>query len=769
MKRGLRTALEAAKRRLKQLNSALVTLPASDSEELRSGRTRVFCTTYNNASEHYRSRLQWLCEREERPRTRAETYAVRNPTNGARVTDKTHELDNVEKQLLGRGPKFALATAINEQTREDCQTSFARFAYQYRWGVTREEKRADTSGEVALPTYPRSTEINLPPTDIDTEVKLRRLYHTLMRIIDNEPQRAKWSNLPREEARALRALRNKPIALMPSDKGGEFCAINLQTYKDLGRTHLADTTTYRPIPRMTAKTIERKINHAWKTVCRERTIPWRCERSFISSSTSLATFHHMIKTHKPGPELRIRPIVASRSSPTEKITWLLKTILSPLLNNVPTHLPDSEHLMAAVLGAGTPIRSQYQHQCSLDVEALYTSVPVNDALAAVRDKLQTGAIPEPLQADDVVQLLETVFRLTYFHFEGRIYQQVRGLPMGSSVSGIVAIIFMETIERKALAQFVHCPLYFRYVDDCYALVRDADKALELQACLNSQHPQINFELENCTLVGRTTRLSLLDLTVSIDTGGEAHFDFYTKGAKSEVFTHRDSALPWSQKAATIRNEQRRITARSGENDDNNQAAFQEKLRANGYTLEDLRRVNSTTRRRRPNRTRPAGTIHYISLPFLGEKAENKIRRAFTQEGINARIYRRSTTILDLVRPRQPEIRQCKWTTCPTKETANCFVRNCVYQITCSPCGRRYIGSTTRHLHERVREHVATGQGSTIHEHLTNCGGGVAQVQVRILVRERDEVNVRLREAIIIKRRRPELNTRNDSDLIESVF
>ena len=57
-------------------------------------------------------------------------------------------------------------------------------------------------------------------------------------------------------------------------------------------------------------------------------------------------------------------------------------------------------------------------------------------------------------------------------------------------------------------------------------------------------------------------------------------------------------------------------------------------------------------------------MHYIDLPFLGEGAERKIRKAFTQEGINIRVYRRSTTILDIVRPRQPEVRRYMWVDCP---------------------------------------------------------------------------------------------------------
>ena len=342
--------------------------------------------------------------------------------------------------------------------------------------------------------------------------------------------------------------------------------------------------------------------------------------------------------------------------------------------------------------------------------------------------------------------------------------------MGCAVSGIVAIIFMEAIETRALAQFARCPLYLRYVYDCYALMKDADEARELQACLNGQHPSIRFDLEDCQQDQGATSLSLLDLTVHIDSSGEASFDFYAKEARSSVFLHRDSALPWNQKAATIRNERKRIAARSSVNNEANQRAFEEKLHTNGYTTGDLRRVQPTNRgRRRPHGARPEDAIHYIDLPFLGENAERRIRRAFTREGIGIRIYRRSTTILDKVRPRQREIRRCNWEACPTKEAAKCFVKNCVYEVTCTPCGHRYVGSTTRPLHERVREHSVTGRGSTIHEHLVNCGGGTAQVRVRVLAREKDEVNTRLREAIIIKRLRPELNTRAESDFVDLVF
>ena len=125
--------------------------------------------------------------------------------------------------------------------------------------------------------------------------------------------------------------------------------------------------------------------------------------------------------------------------------------------------------------------------------------------------------------------------------------------------------------------------------------------------------------------------------------------------------------------------------------------------------------------------------------------------------------------MDYVRPRQPEVRRCIWESCPMKETGQCFSKNVVYEVICTPCGRRYVGSTTRPVHERIREHTANGRGSTVHNHFLTCGEGTARVSVRIVAREKDEVNTRLREAIVIKRTRPELSTREDSDLVDLIF
>ena len=97
---------------------------------------------------------------------------------------------------------------------------------------------------------------------------------------------------------------------------------------------------------------------------------------------------------------------------------------------------------------------------SFDVESLFTNVPVDEAVEIVRRRLQEDEFLDercPLPVDTIVDLLELCLKSTYFLFHGQFYQQVDGVAMGSPVSPIVANIFMEEFEQKALATMVNPP------------------------------------------------------------------------------------------------------------------------------------------------------------------------------------------------------------------------------------------------------------------------------------------------------------------------
>jgi hypothetical protein len=69
-------------------------------------------------------------------------------------------------------------------------------------------------------------------------------------------------------------------------------------------------------------------------------------------------------------------MVSNVNAPTHKISLLLSRILKPLLKTVPAHLESSEELInqLKILEA-----KQHLYPFSLDVVALYTSIPILDA------------------------------------------------------------------------------------------------------------------------------------------------------------------------------------------------------------------------------------------------------------------------------------------------------------------------------------------------------------------------------------------------------
>ena len=90
---------------------------------------------------------------------------------------------------------------------------------------------------------------------------------------------------------------------------------------------------------------------------------------------------------------------------------------------------------------------------SYDVTALFTSVPIPPVLKIIEKKLTKDKDLKQrtnMTIKHIIKLLEFCPRSTYFVFQGQHYEQVEGAAMGSPLSPIVANIYMEHFETKAL-------------------------------------------------------------------------------------------------------------------------------------------------------------------------------------------------------------------------------------------------------------------------------------------------------------------------------
>ena len=114
--------------------------------------------------------------------------------------------------------------------------------------------------------------------------------------------------------------------------------------------------------------------------------------------------------------------------------------------------------------------------------------------------------------------------------------------MGSPVSPIVANLYMEYLEQKALSTAPHQPRFWcRYVDDTFVIHKEANKQGFLQH-INSVDPAIKFTMEDNKEDGS---IPFLDTIVKPEVDGSLSISVYRKP------THTDQYLQWDSHTTSL--------------------------------------------------------------------------------------------------------------------------------------------------------------------------------------------------------------------------
>ena len=198
---------------------------------------------------------------------------------------------------------------------------------------------------------------------------------------------------------------------------------------------------------MSAKTVENKVNTAWKKICVQNKIPLFDQKSFLASNTDLSRFYHLIKTHKAGPDIKIS--YPTSMDPPNAFHGFLPTPLNPMLKNVPAHLENSLEHIRCIQAGDLTINKALPYSCSLDVASLYTTISIQEAITNAADRIQNPILH--LSKHDISDLLQVTLNNMYFSFRDQDFRQREGLPMSSSISGILATLFMDKLEIIALS------------------------------------------------------------------------------------------------------------------------------------------------------------------------------------------------------------------------------------------------------------------------------------------------------------------------------
>ena len=106
-----------------------------------------------------------------------------------------------------------------------------------------------------------------------------------------------------------------------------------------------------------------------------------------------------------------------------------------------------------------------KYLASLDIKSLYTNIPVDKCIERLHNQRQKSNSTFPLPISKLIKICTLCTSHCYFQYNNIFYKQKFGLPMGSSLSGVLASIYLEFLVSGPFRYIIpNTARYFRYID-----------------------------------------------------------------------------------------------------------------------------------------------------------------------------------------------------------------------------------------------------------------------------------------------------------------
>ena len=259
----------------------------------------------------------------------------------------------------------------------------------------------------------------------------------------NAPEQKTVPNLTADERQALRnPKRNTEVVIREANKRSAVAVMSRERYIAEAYRQLSDTDVYQQVS-----------NNVFFGVVEEtKDILFRLQRSGVITE-DMATyvvpvysksvrFYIFPKVHKSG--CPGRPIVSAVGSPTKSLSELVDHFIQPFVPNIPSYIrdtqdfPDKLHALCQL-----PVDSIL---CTIDVSALYPSIPHGDGLANLRDALLESSIPT-LTINSICDMTELVLKRNVSEFNKEYFIQTSGTVIGTKLAPGYANLFLSIFER----------------------------------------------------------------------------------------------------------------------------------------------------------------------------------------------------------------------------------------------------------------------------------------------------------------------------------
>lgn len=535
------------------------------------------------------------------------------------------------------------------------------------------------------------------------------------------------------------------IQILMSDKSNTTVVMNKSEYLDKMNEILSDKNRFQVTKTTSLITLQRKITKYLGQLVTLEIIDKNAYNYMKPYTPTPSKIYALVKAHKIDMPLRI--IVSSVGSPINGLSRFFSKILRGIIDN------DNRLINTYDLISKTPKMELKPEEIlvSFDVVDMFGSIEVELVLDILNKRWNDIQMYTHLEKNIFMEGLILCLKENYLMYDGIIYNQIKGLPMGAILSPLIANIVMDDIFYRIIKP-LELPFYYLYVDDSISAVKpdNIPKILEL---LNNYSNNIKFTVE----IEKNGELPFLD-TLIIRSGSNIITNIYKKPSKSNRMMNFDSYHPLPQKLSILYGEIARIYRISHisflhENIEN----FIKQCELNGYTKKMVEQMNNKYIVKQWKMKKK------IKTPENNLKFRGSLTYVPGLTDIMVKLFR-SEGVLLAKRPVKPLSRLYK----------DMMVRDVlsessvVYKINCKDCESFYIGQTGRLLRSRVIEHDKSVINKKIISALTihalDNDHGFDFENVEILCRENDDFKRKMKESLhILKNREEVVNFKVDTE------
>ena len=304
--------------------------------------------------------------------------------------------------------------------------------------------------------------------------------------------------LTKEMKEAAKELRERDdIIIRKGDKAAVYVVMDKEVYMEKMDTILGNPAKFQRLQKDPTEQVKKRINNLIQ-----------------KANTSTKHFNQVIgdygpgysygtvKTHKPGNPLR--PIISQVTTPTYHVAKKLNSLLAP-------YVPTGRSISSAtefidLLRTAPPCHDI----ASLDVESLFTNVPVEKTIDIIIERVYRSALPNLDIPEDVLRsmLVTCTMEAPFLSHRGELFRQVDGVAMGSPLGVLFANMYMAWVEERTFNNHPPPGVYARYIDDIFITTTSDEEVPHLITALE-ENSSLAFTCESSV----EGRLPFLDVDI----------------------------------------------------------------------------------------------------------------------------------------------------------------------------------------------------------------------------------------------------------------